>query len=101
MLTHFMSGGITIPVSDVLKYVEEYNSKSRILPSHYQLGDKVSVRLRPKFVIDTAEVIKVHFSDGKVLYDLDVEFEYDDPDQGVQIGHTRVYNIDSAFLSEA
>jgi hypothetical protein len=73
---------------------------SRKLPSRFQIGDKVSVRLRPMLVIDTAEVIKVHFTENKVFYDLEVEFDYPTPPDDGEKGYTRIYNIDSALVGE-
>jgi hypothetical protein len=70
------------------------------LPSRFQIGDKVSIRLLPMFIVDSAEVIKVHFTKSKVLYDLELEFDYPTPPDNGEKGYTRIYNIDSALLSE-
>lgn len=95
MIKHFLSGEVTLPISDLLKYVEEYQFKNQ-LPSRFQIGDRVSVRFRPSLVIDAAEVIKVHFSENKVLYDLEVKIA---PDNQEDVAYTRVYNIDSLIVS--
>jgi hypothetical protein len=76
-------------------------SRERLLPSRWQLGDLVSVRFKPSLVIDTAEIIKVHFSKGKILYDLEVRIPYkENPESVEDYTTTRFYNVDSAIISE-
>ncbi len=87
MIEHFLSGEVTIPISDVLKYVEEYTS--RYLSSKHQIDDKVMVTLGDRPF--KAKVISVHFYRGKVKYDLEIPI-YDEES-------TRIYNIDSVFVS--
>ena len=68
----------------------------------FQPGDLVSVRFRPYFVIDTAKVIQVHFTNSRVKYDLEVQIPwkmFNSPDQGITT--TRVYNLDADLLEPA
>lgn len=66
------------------------------LPSRYQVNDIVSVA-SPKldFVINKARVHKVHFSERKVSYDLDIEIRVP---RGTD--YTRIYNVDSYWVSD-
>ena len=66
------------------------------LPSRFQLGDLVSVNFG-YFTISKAYVIKIHFSEGKVLYDLNVCLL---DDNGDTLTTTRIYNVDSAIVEE-
>ncbi len=69
------------------------------LPSRFQLNDEVSVRFRPDFVINHAKVIKVHFTENKVQYDLEVKINIEG-NPNYPSGHTtsRIYNIDSEIV---
>lgn len=69
---------------------------ANVLPSGFQIGEKCSIKLRPMFVVDTGTVTKVHFAEGKVLYDLEVQLDL----IGTPIPTTRIYNVDSALLSK-
>jgi len=100
MINHLLSGDVTVLLSDAILWVAEEREKKNELPSRFKIGDKVSIRLRPMFVVDTAEVIKIHFTESKVFYDLDVEFDYPTPPDDGKKGVTRIYNVDSAMLSE-
>lgn len=77
------------------KLVVEMTEKEQALPSRFKHGNLVSIKVAG-FVVDKAEVIRIHFTRGKVCYDLEVEFILQD---SVEVGYTRIYNIDSAFLN--
>ncbi len=90
---HFESGEVKVPFPDMVKMVEEYHTRK--LPSRFQNGDKVSLKFEPWLVVTTGEVIKVHFTESKVLYDVEVVLY-----PGVEAEcYTRIYNIDSTLLS--
>lgn len=76
--------------------------KKNKLPSRFQIGEWVSINQRG-LVVNKAEVIKVHFSNSKVMYDLDVEFIYDkETENGIEdeMDYTRIYNVDSVFVTD-
>lgn len=71
------------------------------LPSAHQIGAKVQLQFGDQATLADCEVIKVHFSDSKVLYDIEVtgDFPPAHKEQGYDKWHTRLYNVDSAFVS--
>ena len=85
--------------ADFENWKENQKDNGNRLPSRFQLGDEVSVRFRPDFVINQATVIKVHFTESKVLYDLEVKITFDaNEDHPAGWSTTRVYNIDSTIV---
>ena len=81
------------------------------LPSRFQINDPVELHFNDSGAIKNCSVIKVHFTEMKVLYDVEVECHYANlpvtviAEDGEQIHkttytdekyHTRLYNIDSA-----
>lgn len=97
MMEHFLSGEVTIPFTDILKYVDEYENSEEIqLPSRYQVDDKVLLCLMPEGNISDSfpgliSIVRgVHFFRGKVKYDLEIKF-YGDIS-------TRIYNVDSIYV---
>ena len=79
---------------------------SKRLPSRFQNGDQVTLNFYDAGKIINCEVIKVHFTESKVLYDVIVQiptYEYKGtPQQKVATPiHTRLYNIDSCFVEPA
>lgn len=69
----------------------------QILPSHHQLGDKVTVSYGDGVKIYGAWVIKIHFTESKVSYDVEFPIVVD----GRGYSTTRMYNIDSVFVEAA
>lgn len=70
-------------------FVDEFH-----LPSRFQLDDLVQVNLGEDIgVIKNAKIIKIHFSKGKIMYDLQI-----DVINGRSSWNTRLYNIDSIFV---
>lgn len=96
MIEHFLSGEVTIPFTDILKYVEEWESLKPKLPSQYQVGDRVKFCCMPDdhkietFPSIPAEILAVHFYENKVKYDLDLLF--------VENQRSRIYNVDSVLV---
>jgi hypothetical protein len=85
--------------ADFCNWKETQKDNGNTLPSRFQLDDKVSVRFRPDFVINEARVIKVHFTESKVLYDLEVKISFEgNSDHPAGFTTTRVYNIDSSVV---
>lgn len=64
---------------------------ARLLPSKFQIGNEVAVRLG-RFKIDYATVLKVHFTDSKEQYDLEIPISTDN------VLTTRIYNVDATIL---
>lgn len=79
--------------ADFCNWKENEKPSINVLPSRFQLNDFVSVKFRPDFVIEKAKIIKVHFTESKVLYDLQVEIGGQTP-----LTSTRVYNVDSLIV---
>lgn len=70
------------------------SSQRQKLPSRFFFGDPVIVHFRKSGIIQNCTVIKIHFTESKVSYDLEVKWEGDD-------GNTytdRLYNIDSTVV---
>lgn len=71
------------------------NQKETTLPSKYQINDNVRLDFFDAGFVKNCTVIKVHFTDSKVLYDVDVTIG---TDVNGKPNKTRLYNIDSCFL---
>lgn len=104
MLKHFESGKVTLPITDVIKLQKEYeeipNESTEVcsstklkLPSSKQIGDAVIVDFGIGMRSENASVIKVHFTESKVMYDLEINFTELNNDYS-----TRLYNVDSVFV---
>lgn len=61
------------------------------LPSKFQIKDLVSIEMG-LILIPNCRILKVHFSEKKVLYDVEIMYETG------QV--TRMYNVDSVFVVE-
>lgn len=61
------------------------------LPSQHQINDKVVLNFEEAGIVNNASVIKVHFSDRKVLYDVEIK---------TGDGATRIYNVDSCYVKK-
>lgn len=73
----------------------------RTLPSAHQIGDAVILSFGSTGALNDCEVIKVHFSAGKVLYDVQVNGNYEhSKDHPAGTWNTRLYNVDSVFVSK-
>src|SRR6185369_12495066 len=77
------NGKLMIAVCE--RYLQE-----RVLPSQHQIGDQVFFNLWSASVI--GEIHEIHFTASKVKYDLNVFSGNGEV--------TRIYNIDSAFISK-
>ncbi len=109
MVDHFLSGEVTVPFTDVLKYVDEWESAKPKLPSRFQLGSLVFFDAEVSGQVNNCRIIKVHFTESKVLYDLEVAIVDETapvlknkrkPKPKISYT-TRLYNIDSAFVKPA
>lgn len=75
-----------------------------VLPSYLQIGDYCDVVISNHLSgfginkLTDGRVIKVHFSIGKVTYDLEFTFSID-PDTNKRYT-TRIHNVDSAFCDK-
>lgn len=72
-------------------------SDSSTLPSRFQVKDRVSIQFQKLgLFIKEAIVTKVHFTESKVLYDLNIQLVNDNNGIG---SSTRIYNVDSLIVS--
>lgn len=73
------------------------------LPSRFQINEEVVIDFGEAGMIHNAAIIKVHFTESKVLYDVEVIYDIKDTDEeDTFIGKsTRVYNVDSVFVKPA
>lgn len=83
-----MSGEVTVSIPDLIKYQQEYDKAKPPLPSQHQIGDAAWLRLWSDDII--VEIHAVHFTAGKVKYDVNVLANNGDK--------TRLYNVDSVFI---
>jgi len=67
-------------------------SELRILPSSKQIGENVSCYFISENI--SQRVIRVHFTESKVFYDLELNYINK---WGTEC-NTRIYNVDSAYL---
>jgi hypothetical protein len=74
--------------ADYCNWKDEEKPEFNLLPSQHQIGDSVWLRLWSDDIV--SEIHAVHFYEGKVKYDLKVSTH--------DVGETRLYNIDSAFV---
>lgn len=65
------------------------------LPSAHQVKSKVTYTPR-RGVYLKAKVIKVHFTESKVTYD--VEYDFEQGAEGSSPARVRAYNVDSVFV---
>lgn len=89
-IQHLMSGEVTMTIPDLIKYHQEYDNLRKPLPSAHQIKEGVWLCLWSAKIV--SEILAIHFYEGKVKYDLIVF-----GDDGQQ---TRLYNVDSAFVSK-
>ncbi len=68
------------------------------LPSPCQIGDKVQVYFSPNVILETCSVIKVHFTNSSILYDIEVRVSYIGTDGSSNFKCFRLYNLDSGFI---
>lgn len=91
---------LTTP-EEVSEKLSEFVLQDRKLPSAYQIEDKVNVSFGEAGSIQGCEVIKIHFSHSKVMYDISVPILVEGLQHDEYIAHTRLYNIDSCFVQKA
>jgi hypothetical protein len=91
--------------ADMANWKEEEKPDTLTLPSHHQIGDSVVVYFGTSGVIKNCKVIKVHFTESKVFYDVEVKWKHaeyaDKISAGVDKGREltdRLYNLDSAVV---
>lgn len=85
--------------TDYLKGVNdlfEGLSQRRLLPSQFQVNDRVKLDFFKEGTVTGCKIIKIHFSESKVLYDVEISSTYKNkPDEKWS---TRLYNVDSNFV---
>lgn len=90
-----------IPKKDMGEFIAglnelAYGSRNH-LPSRFQVGDHVRCNWFGELIIKNAEVLKVHFSEMKVMYDLSVKIAFENEGKP-DVTYTRLYNVDSGLL---
>ena len=65
-------------------------TEKRLLNCKHQIGDDVDIRFSESNSLNNCEIIKVHFTKSKTLYDVAIK----DGDEYI----TRLYNLDSVFI---
>lgn len=77
------------------KVLEDWGKPNpdQLLPSRFQLGYQVRLNFFDAGSINKCEILKVHFSPGKVLYDVGVTISGN-------TNYTRIYNVDSVFVDD-
>lgn len=65
-------------------------------PSKYAIGDIISVDFYDSGFIREAKIIKVHFTESKVLYDVEICIKKFSA--GENNMYTRLYNLDSILI---
>ena len=68
-----------------------------IYDSQFSIGEVVSFDLKDAGKPVQAVITKVHFSDRKVFYDLEIQTRLHDTDPEF----TRIHNVDSCFVKPA
>lgn len=84
--------------SGIRRLMEEELGKVIVLPSAHQIGDRVNVSFGNQGTINNCKVVKVHFTESKVLYDVELYFS-NEPER-LESWSTRLYNIDSSFITK-
>lgn len=73
--------------------------KGNTLPSKFQLNDLVSINFYDAGFIGKARIIKIHFTESKVLYDVELCIKVS-PAGDKHNMYTRIYNIDSIHVKD-
>ena len=98
---HLLSGDVTMSVKEVLEVCDTLKeSNSGKLSSGHQLGDSVHLAFGSEGTLTHCKVIKVHFTESKVLYDIEVSGSYDEDNGQGCSWSTRLYNVDSCFVTK-
>jgi len=71
----------------------------KALPSGHQIDDEVNLCFGDTGTLKSCRIIKVHFSESKVLYDVSIPVICEDLENKVHTAYTRLYNVDSAFVT--
>ncbi len=81
--------------ADFLNWRENQISDRLLLPSRFNFGDRVVVSFGKFGTINNCKVIKIHFTESKVFYDVEVKWESLD---GKENYTDRLYNLDSCVV---
>lgn len=73
--------------------------KENILPSKFQIGEECSINFYDAGFIREAKVIKVHFTESKVMYDVEICVKKSPAGEEHNM-YTRLYNVDSIFVKD-
>jgi len=85
---------------EFLKGAEFFKEKMitlRLLPAAHQVGDEVILKFGDQQITD-CKVIKVHFSECCVSYDVEISKPYDPAYGDIGNWFTRVHNVESSFV---
>lgn len=100
-ITHLLSGEVTVPIPDLLNYVDGYCVANKKLPSLWQNGDSVSLTFPGNGLLKKCRVIKVAFtSHSEPLYDVEIPYNYfngEIPGDGIpetpNTGYARIHGL--------
>lgn len=70
--------------------------KTEKLPSRFQIGEEVSIK-QEEFYVKRAEIIKVHFANNSVQYDLEIKIKNF---LGQGLVTTRIYNVNELLVGK-
>lgn len=105
-MTNLINSFETLHDGEFLQGAKAFYEKlkeKRYLPSKHQIGDKVIMNFYGSGRIEDCEVLKVHFTEGSVSYDLEISGLYDEsyqePGKEPKKWHTRVYNVEASFVT--
>lgn len=110
-INNFDSGEVKISMPDVLAFFDKWANNNPTLPSRFKIFDEVELDFLEAGKISNCYILKVHFSESKVLYDVSVLVqtipltpeEIEKTRDGKTVFpsrnyRTRLYNIDSCFV---
>lgn len=100
LLSKERTQSVSEQVKQWVTHADLSNWEHTYYPSRYKHGDKVILNFFTSGTISNCKIIKVHFTESKVLYDVEVEMIIKNDIEGDKPYHTRLYNIDSLFVSD-
>lgn len=103
-LQNYMDNHAGDLIDSIVDAVIQDNQKMT-LPSRYKHGDEVKHILVDASKVHKTTILKVHFTESTVTYDIELECYWSDGqtpkpviDKEDEYYHTRMYNVPSSFL---
>lgn len=85
--------------ADLCNWKQYEGVEGTYLISRYKIGDLVTIDLYDSGIIREAKVIKIHFTESKVLYDVEICIKKSPAGEKHNM-YTRLYNLDSLFIKD-